>query len=231
MADSSQLTGDGTNTQTTRNVLLKRNPHLRGNDTSSPAGFGGLGTRQFLQKQRMTPGSATSASSFEEGASYDAFSDAGTPASEHKSLTVKTESSDVTRAGNKQPTKRLSSPSRESLARRWIGGDMSTQTMVPLSPRSTKITRRIVTSPRKTMRRVVLRKTGADGKVHEQVQYVDADGQVVQQSGNFFNETTSSGRTTVTTPAKTVRRVLVRRTGADGKVHEEVQFLDADGNV
>ncbi|KAF4045635.1 ABC-2 type transporter [Phytophthora infestans] len=261
MADSSQLTGDGTNTQTTRNVLLKRNPHLRGNDTSSPAGFGGLGTRQFLQKQRMTPGSATSASSFEEGASYDGFSDAGTPASEHKSLTVKTESSDVTRAGNKQPTKRLSSPSRESLARRWvetstdgassilppneiltnvvvktvpsieIGGDMSTQTMVPLSPRSTKITRRIVASPRKTMRRVVLRKTGADGKVHEQVQYVDADGQVVQQSGNFFNETTSSGRTTVTTPAKTVRRVLVRRTGADGKVHEEVQFLDADGNV
>ncbi|KAG3010130.1 hypothetical protein PC121_g5968 [Phytophthora cactorum] len=268
MADSSHLTDDGTNTQTARSVLLKRNPHLRGNDTSSPAGFGGLGTRQFLQKQLMTPGSATSASSFEEGASYDGFSDAGTPASEessqHRNLYVKTESGEThyaTRTGSKQPTKRLSSPSRESLARRLVDeasddlppselitnvvvktvptitvdGEASAKTtMVPLSPRSTKITRRIVASPRKTMRRVVLRKTGADGKVHEQVQYVDADGQVVQQSGNFFNETTNSGRTTVSrvsTPAKTVRRVVVRRTGADGQVHEEVQYLDADGNV
>ncbi|ETI39692.1 hypothetical protein F443_14726 [Phytophthora nicotianae P1569] len=261
MADSSQLTGDGTNAQSARSVLLKRNPHLRVNDTSSPAGFGGLGTRQFLQKQLMTPGSATSASSFEEGASYDGFSDAGTPASEHKRLYVKAEAGEtqyVTRTGSKQPTKRLSSPNRESLARRWVetssddlpsdiltnvvvktvpsievGGESSTKTMVPLSPRSSKITRRVVASPRKTMRRVVLRKTGADGKVHEQVQYVDADGQVVQQTGAFFNET-NSGRTTVTrvsTPTQTVRRVVVRRTGADGKVHEEVQYLDVDGNV
>ncbi|GMF22020.1 unnamed protein product [Phytophthora lilii] len=305
MADSARSTDDvGTNAQTTRSVLLKRNPHLR-DQTSSPAGFGGLGTRQFLQKQLMTPGSATSASSFEEGASYDGFSDAGTPASEDAA--TKTEGSNqslfvkagpdttqyVTRTVAKQPTKRLSSPSRESLARRLMGtstkmhgmlpdeesaskvdmmeGDgadlppsellsnmvvktvpsinveteASSMTMMPLSPRSSKVTRRIVASPRKTMRRVVVRRTGADGKVHEEVQYLDAADQVVQtQGGEFFNaeggeteetSTMSSGRTTVTrrisTPAKTVRRVVVRRTGADGQVHEEVQFVDEDGNV
>ncbi|KAF1787425.1 P-loop containing nucleoside triphosphate hydrolase [Phytophthora cactorum] len=280
MADSSHLTDDGTNTQTARSVLLKRNPHLRGNDTSSPAGFGGLGTRQFLQKQLMTPGSATSASSFEEGASYDGFSDAGTPASEessqHRNLYVKTESGEThyaTRTGSKQPTKRLSSPSRESLARRLVDeasddlppselitnvvvktvptitvdGEASAKTtMVPLSPRSTKITRRIVASPRKTMRRVVLRKTGEGGKVHEQVQYVDADGQVVQQSGNFFNETTNSGRTTVSQRERTDKSTKKYSTSTPMEtsyerklemlllallVHEEAQYLDADGNV
>ncbi|KAK1942589.1 putative ABC transporter ATP-binding protein/permease [Phytophthora citrophthora] len=270
MADNSQSTDDvGTNTQTARSVLLKRNPHLRVNDTSSPAGFGGLGTRQFLQKQLMTPGSATSASSFEEGASYDGFSDAGTPASEDALTQVKAGTSDVQYVSHttKQPTKRLSSPSRESLARRLMGTSTekhgmlpddesvskvreedngllnnlvvktvpsisTSTTMVPLSPRSTKVTRRIVASPRTTLRRVVIRKTGADGKVHEQVQYVDADGQVVQQGGNFFNaETEDKSAVQISTPAKSLRRVVVRRTGADGQIHEEVQFLDADGNV
>ncbi|KAL3664417.1 hypothetical protein V7S43_010740 [Phytophthora oleae] len=284
MADNSQSTDTsdnqtelGTNTQTTRSVLLKRNPHLRVNDTASPAGFGGLGTRQFLQKQLMTPGSATSASSFEEGASYDGFSDAGTPASEEAlSSHVKAGTTDVqyvTHTTSKQPTKRLSSPSRASLARRLMGTSTekhgmlpddesvskvreeednnlppremlsnlvvktvpsisTSTTMVPLSPRSTKVTRRIVASPRKTMRRVVIRRMGPDGKVHEEVQYVDADGQVVQQSGKFFNaETEDTSAIRISTPAKTVRRVVVRRTGADGQVHEEVQFLDAAGNV
>ncbi|GMF50967.1 unnamed protein product [Phytophthora fragariaefolia] len=296
MADPNHMHDDNP-PQTGRSVLLKRNPHLRdGCATSSPSGFGALGTRQFLQKQLMTPGSATSASSFEEGASIDGFSDAGTPASVNASLHVKTEPTEtathfVTRSVTKQPTKRLSSPSRESLARRLMGtstevhgmlpdeqsvskvemmeqqehelpptgmlsslvvktvptisvkGDTSTAA-VPLSPRSAKMTRRIVASPRKTMRRVVVRRTGADGKVHEEVQYVNADGQVVK-GGNFFNAeagdteeavtTSSSGKTTITkrisTPVKTLRRVVVRRTGADGQAHEEVQFVDADGNV
>ncbi|KAE9316777.1 hypothetical protein PF008_g18917 [Phytophthora fragariae] len=296
MADSSRLTAtdnqaDGathTEPNSSRSVLLKRNPHLRDSSaTSSPAGFGPLGTRQFLHKQLMTPGSATSASSFEEGASFDGFSDAGTPASEQKLLGVHNNAETVThRSVSKQPTKRLSSPSRESLARRLMGtatnqhgmlpddesvttsqdnevlptgmlssivvktvtsisvpmGEASAAASVPLSPRSAKVTRRIVASPRKTLRRVVVRRTGADGKVHEEVQYVDAEGQVVQ-GGDFFNaeadeavttSTSSAGRTTVTrrivTPAKLTRRVL-RRTGADGQVHEQVQYLDVDGNV
>ncbi|KAG6623794.1 multidrug resistance protein ABC superfamily [Phytophthora cinnamomi] len=293
---------------TARSVLLKRNPHLRDSSaTSSPAGFGALGTRQFLHKQLMTPGSATSASSFEEGASFDGFSDAGTPASEQQlllgskssGLQLKAEPTEtvthfVTRSASKQPTKRLSSPSRESLARRLMGTATSQHGMlpddesvarvdtmewaqdnelppsgmlsnmvvktvptitvpgeasasastVPLSPRSAKVTRRIVASPRKTLRRVVMRRTDVDGKVHEDVQYVDADGQVAQ-GGNFFNaeadeavttfSTSSTGTTTVTrsvsTPGKTLRRVVVQRTGADGQVREDVQFVDADGHI
>ncbi|KAE9293335.1 hypothetical protein PF001_g18307, partial [Phytophthora fragariae] len=274
MADSSRLTAtdnqaDGathTEPNPSRSVLLKRNPHLRDSSApSSPAGFGPLGTRQFLHKQLMTPGSATSASSFEEGASFDGFSDAGTPASEQKLLGVHNNAETVThRSVSKQPTKRLSSPSRESLARRLMGtatnqhgmlpddesvttsqdnevlptgmlssivvktvpsisvpmGEASAAASVPLSPRSAKVTRRIVASPRKTLRRVVVRRTGADGKVHEEVLYVDAEGQVVQ-GGDFFNaeadeavttSTSSAGRTTVTrrivTPAKLTRRVL-----------------------
>ncbi|OWZ17715.1 Multidrug resistance protein ABC transporter [Phytophthora megakarya] len=276
MADSNQTDDVGTNTQT-RNLLLKRNPHLRVNDTSSPS-FGGLGTRQFLQKQLMTPGSATSASSFE--GSYDGFSDAGTPSetvTKTQTLYVKSnESADDVSRSMKQPTKRLSSPSRETLARRFMDSsqhgmlqdeESKTQvdmrdgetdlppssmlsnivvktiptisvgegegSMVPLSPRSSKMTRRVVASPRKNMRRVVIRRTGADGQMHEEVQYVEADGSIAQ-GGNFFNEeenvqTTMTRR--ISTPSKTVRRVVVRRTGEDGQVHEEVQYLDADGNV
>ncbi|KAL4117371.1 hypothetical protein PRIC2_011362 [Phytophthora ramorum] len=276
MADASQPTDQvvGTNTHS-RNLLLKRNPQLRDTQASSP-GFGGLGTRQFVHKQLMTPGSATSASSFEEGASYDGFSDAGTPGTDdgfvqHSNVHVKAEPTEfVTRTGSKQPTKRLSSPSRESLARRLMGASTNVHGMVPddesrskvdmkdgdlpsemlsnlvvkrvpnltvaaTEPRSTKVTRRIVASPtRKSMRRVVVRRTGADGQVHEEVQYVDAAGQVVRtEGGSFFNEEQGEASTTrrISTPGKTLRRVVIRRTGADGKVHEEVQFMDADGKV
>uniref|UniRef100_H3GF88 ABC transporter domain-containing protein n=1 Tax=Phytophthora ramorum TaxID=164328 RepID=H3GF88_PHYRM len=276
MADASQPTDQvvGTNTHS-RNLLLKRNPQLRDTQASSP-GFGGLGTRQFVHKQLMTPGSATSASSFEEGASYDGFSDAGTPGTDdgfvqHSNVHVKAEPTEfVTRTGSKQPTKRLSSPSRESLARRLMGTSTNVHGMVPddesrskvdmkdgdlpsemlgnlvvkrvpnltvaaTEPRSTKVTRRIVASPtRKSMRRVVVRRTGADGQVHEEVQYVDAAGQVVRtEGGSFFNEEQGEASTTrrISTPGKTLRRVVIRRTGADGKVHEEVQFMDADGKV
>ncbi|RLN56221.1 hypothetical protein BBP00_00008108 [Phytophthora kernoviae] len=321
MADPSQLQDEvsetqtdlGTSSHSTRAALLKRNRHLQDTQMSSPAGFGGLGTRQFLQKQLMTPGSATSAtsaSSFEEGASYDGFSDAGTPGTDdglansgtqHKffvraGTSESAEGSETTqyvaRTASKQPTKRLSSPSRQSLARRLmststethgmveneeitrsvdivedessdlppdevltnlvvkrvpslnISGMQTTGESVPLSPRqSMKVTRRIVASPRKTIRRRVIRTAGKDGKVHEVVQYVNAEGQVVENPGaNFFDEgvtsetsMTLSGQTPTTrrisSPAQRLRRVVVRRTGADGQVHEEVQYMDADGNV
>ncbi|CAI5705212.1 hypothetical protein KXD40_008725 [Peronospora effusa] len=283
MADSIQDTDQavevGINTTiNTQSILLKRNPHLRENSqTSSPAGFGGLGARQNVRKQLMTPGSATSASSFEEGASYDGFFDTGTPASDRGSMTKSTRTEKMPRL-TKQPTKKLSSPSRESLMRRLVNdeenscrvdgeGDdflpsaildnlvvkhvptiyaegeakaLSTSILSSTSP-SAKLTRRIVVPPRKNMRRVVVRSTGADGQTHEQVRYMDADGQVVQQSGNAAEDVTdetsaiSVGRSTITgyasTPAMTLRRVVVRKTGADGQVHEEVQFVDAHGNV
>ncbi|KAG7396347.1 hypothetical protein PHYBOEH_002450 [Phytophthora boehmeriae] len=305
MEDSAQPRDEisETGSQLARAALLKRNRHLQDTQMSSPAGFGGLGTRQFLQKQLMTPGSATSASSFEEGASYDGFSDAGTPGTDggltksgtqHKFF-VKAESAESGEAAQyvarstKQPTKRLSSPSRESLARRIIGTSSETHGMVeseetkrnvdtaedestelppsevltnlvvkrvpslniseiqstgesvPLSPRqSTKVARRIVTSPRKTIRRRVVRTEGKDGKLHEVVQYVNAEGQVVENPGaSFFDEETtvktsttlsSQTATSIVTPSKLTRRTL-RRTGADGQVYEVVQYLDASGNI
>ncbi|RLN27107.1 hypothetical protein BBJ28_00020532, partial [Nothophytophthora sp. Chile5] len=299
---------------TTRSALLKRNPHLRDNQASP---FGGLGSRQFLQKQLMTPGSATSASSFEEAASYDGFSDEGTPGTiggktpkpsvVHESRVyeeaAKTETEESGEAAHyvtkQQPTKRLSSPSRRSLARRLLGTSTKTHGMFPddddahsvesmaeslpgsesdalppgemlsnvvvrrvpalgeldsqnsslsVSPGRSVVTRRIVSSPRRTLRRSVIRRTGADGQVHEEVQYLDAEGNVVQNEGGSFFSTGSGDPTTTTTtsstttpgrtvtrrlvsPGQTLRRRVVRKTGADGRLHEEVQYVDADGNV
>ncbi|RLN60135.1 hypothetical protein BBJ28_00025099, partial [Nothophytophthora sp. Chile5] len=300
---------------TTRSALLKRNPHLRDNQASP---FGGLGSRQFLQKQLMTPGSATSASSFEEAASYDGFSDEGTPGTiggktpkpsvvhesrvyEEAATTETEESGEAVRYVTKQqPTKRLSSPSRRSLARRLLGtstkthgmfpddddahsvdsmeeslpgsesdalpptemlsnivvrrvpalGELDTQSSsVPMSPGRSVVTRRVVSSPRRTLRRSVIRRTGADGQVHEEVQYLDAEGNVVQNDGGSFfsmgsgdqstttttsSSTTTPGRTVtrrLVSPGQTIRRRIVRKTGADGRLHEEVQYVDASGNV
>ncbi|RLN94900.1 hypothetical protein BBJ28_00025476, partial [Nothophytophthora sp. Chile5] len=112
-------------------------------------------------------------------------------------------------------------------------------------PGSTSVTRRVVT-PGRTIRRVIVRRTGADGQVREEVQYLDADGNVVQGEGGELVRSESSETVTsasssppgstsvmrrVVTPGRTIRRVIVRRTGADGQVREEVQYLDADGNV
>ncbi|CAH0478264.1 unnamed protein product [Peronospora belbahrii] len=228
----------------------------------------------------MTPGSATSASSFEERTSaYDGISDASTPASDRGLVAKSTRMENMTRL-TKQPTKKLSFSSRESLARRLVDDEhnrnriakqeddlllddllskivikpvpfinaqdeakASSTSMIPISPRSFNFTRQIVVSPRRSMRRVVIRRTGVDGQIHEQVRYVDAEGQTVRQSGNFFSADTETDETSVvsseeapvtpavSTPAKTLQRVTVRKTDEDGQVREEVQFVDANGNT
>uniref|UniRef100_A0AAV1TBA1 ABC transporter domain-containing protein n=1 Tax=Peronospora matthiolae TaxID=2874970 RepID=A0AAV1TBA1_9STRA len=241
---------------------------------SSPADFGGLGTRQYLQKHLITPGSATSASSFEEGGLSDGFSDAGTLSSD------RSKSEHGTTSSLKHMTKKLSSPSRESLARHLVDtkfetskvdmtddgllsngllgnlvvkqvpfsfekGQDSMTSMVEVSSQAlTTQTQEILEIPRKKIRRVVIRRTGADGRVrHEEVRYVDADGKAVQQRGQqCYAEDETTGTSAafaeqkmvspqVSTSAKILRRVVVRRTEADGQVYEEVKYLDVLGNI
>ncbi|CAI5708087.1 unnamed protein product [Hyaloperonospora brassicae] len=266
---------DATDRSTSELRHLQRPAHGNVSQLSSPADFGGLGTRQFLRKQLTTPGSATSASSFEDSVSSNGFSDAGTLSS------GRTKSDHGTATSYKQMTKKLSSPSRASLARHLMDTKFETNTVttttsrdlppgeilsnlvvkrVPfsydvsqdasssrasVSPRTlTQPTQQITALPRKMIRRVVIRRTGADGRVHEEVRYVDADGQVVQQHEQVRSaeaETTTkesaalSGQAIFSrelpTSATTLRRVVVRRTGADGQVHEEVKFVDMHGNV
>ncbi|CAI5708328.1 unnamed protein product [Peronospora destructor] len=95
------------------------------------------------------------------------------------------------------------------------------------------IARHIVTPNKLTQR--TLRRTGADGQVRVQVQYLDIGGNIVRTEGEDFDSISGSSGAAVTrrivTPGKITRRVVVRKTGADGRVHEEVQYMDADGNV
>ncbi|CEG44559.1 Pleiotropic drug resistance proteins (PDR1-15), ABC superfamily [Plasmopara halstedii] len=188
--------------------LLQRNPHLRESNTMSPYD-------QLITRHLVTPGSVTSASSFEESVVSDQTSEFGTPAllqSNSKSWNSKQE------IGVKQPRKKLSSLNRELLVRNLevestafdrnedtsenllehlviktvpsLNDSSRTRTIttLPLSPQSSKVTRRIVVSPRRTLRRVVVRKVGVNGETDEKVEYLDGDGHVVEEMKKVSDE-------------------------------------------